>query len=87
MRKQLGEIIMNIFGAVLGGFTAMGIFLFLAAIMGTCFGALGGWIVGLVFDETSTKILLELNIDNFKMWEIGAGLGFFGSFFRSNNSD
>jgi hypothetical protein len=58
-----------------------------AAIAGALFGAIGGGIVGWVFDETSAKVLASLNIEHLKMWEIGAALGFFGSFFKSSNTN
>ena len=59
---------------------------FIAAILSTLFGALAGACVGWLFDETSYKVLTYIGVEGFEMWEIGAALGFIGSFFRSTCS-
>ena len=75
----MDKLIIGLLGALI-----VGSFVFLAAVMSTCFGALGGWAVGWLFDETSVKFLTIVGLD-VEMWELGAALGFFGSFFRSHN--
>ena len=72
----IGIIIAAITGAVV----------FFAAVVSTMFGALAGWAVGWLFDETSYKVLNYIGVQGFEMWEIGAALGFVGSFFRSSSS-
>lgn len=62
---------------------AIMIVLFIGIIAGTAFGALGGWIIGLVFTDTITIIGAKL-FGFTEPWEIGAALGFIGSFFKTN---
>lgn len=68
------------------GAAAVAGLLVVAAILGTTFGAIAGWIVGWVFDETMTKMLTTLGIEHIAMWELGAMLGFVGSFVRGSSS-
>ena len=66
----------------------LGIFVgmfFLYAVLGTVIGALTGWVVGIFFAKPILAILSAVGIEGFKMWQIGAFLGFVGSFFRSTN--
>ncbi len=70
--------------AILAAFGATAI-LFLCVIIGPFFGAVGGWVVGLVFVETTQYWLAELNLSA-SMWQVGALLGFVASFFRSHSS-
>lgn len=65
-------------------FIVAGMF-FLYALLGTVMGAFTGWVVGLFFGKTILAILSAAGIAGFKMWQIGALLGFIGSFFRSVN--
>ena len=58
-------------------------FLFFAPVLGVLIGAFSGWVVGLFFSQTILSFLAVLGITGFKMWQIGAALGFIGSFFRS----
>lgn len=67
-------------GVVLLGVAAI---VFLAVLLSTLFGALAGWIVGLVFAETILGIFAALGIKGFAMWQIGAFLGFVGAFFKA----
>jgi len=63
------------------GMVAGAIMLF--SILGTLFGAIGGWIVGLFFSNTITGVLASAGITGVKVWELGAFLGFMSGFFRS----
>lgn len=54
------------------------------AILGTLFGAIGGWIVGLFFGTTILKVGALYGLHGVTMWELGATLGFVGSFFKSS---
>ena len=49
----------------------------------TIAGALFGWIIGWFIGSTVLEILAQLGITGFSMWQIGAFLGFVGSFFGS----
>jgi hypothetical protein len=59
--------------------------LFLLCLANTLLGAFSGWIVGLVFSDTILGFLSRIGVDtqNLSMWQIGAALGFIGSFFRT----
>lgn len=63
--------------------------LFVFALLSTFFGAIGGMIVGWVFPYV-IETLNHLSGTDLTGWQVGATLGFFGSFFRStqmnNNS-
>ena len=63
---------------------AGGIFLFV--ILGTCLGAVAGWLVGLVFSDTILGILDQLNIRGIAMWEFGAFMGFVGGFLKTKTT-
>jgi hypothetical protein len=54
--------------------------------MGTAFGAMGGWFVGLVFDDTLYQLTQHLGLGDTPPWQLGAMLGFVGGFFRSSIS-
>lgn len=62
---------------------AMFLALFLGPIVGVLFGAFSGWVVGLVFSGTCDYFLQYFKLYEVGMWQIGAFLGFVGSFFRS----
>ncbi len=70
----------------LGAVVLVAVVLFAAVLLGTVFGALGGWVVGLFFSETMLGIFAALGIKGFAMWQIGAFLGFVGAFFKANVS-
>lgn len=55
----------------------------LAALLSTLAGAFIGWVVGWFFGSTLLSFFAALGITGFKMWQIGASLGFIGSFFKS----
>ncbi|MBQ9732578.1 MAG: hypothetical protein IJV97_05795 [Alphaproteobacteria bacterium] len=59
---------------------------FLTAILSTILGLIIGWVVGWFFGDTILSFFSCLGIDGFKMWQIGAALGFIGSFFRNSVS-
>lgn len=49
-------------------------------------GALFGWITGLFFGNTILGILADFDISGYSMWQIGAFLGFVGSFFGTTTN-
>lgn len=55
-------------------------------LLSTIVGAFVGWLVGLFFGETILGIFACLGITGFKMWQIGAFLGFVSGFFRPSIS-
>lgn len=58
-----------------------GVFVFV--ILGTLFGAVAGWIVGLFFGDTILGILAQLGVRNITMFQLGAFLGFVGGFLKT----
>lgn len=52
------------------------------------FGAIGGWIVGLFFDEMILDVLARFSVstDGLTMWRLGGTLAFIGSFFKFTHS-
>lgn len=58
---------------------------FISAILATVFGAVGGFIVGLVFPDTMSLLSDTIGIEA-APWQLGAMFGFVGSFFRSSVS-
>jgi len=48
-------------------------------------GALFGWVTGWFFGSTILGIMNDLGISGYSMWQLGAFLGFVGSFFGSTN--
>lgn len=72
------------FGQFIGGcITALLIFL-LTIIGSTLIGAFVGWVVGWFFSETILNFFAAIGIEGFTMAELGAVLGFVGSFFKTN---
>lgn len=55
-------------------------------VLGTLFGALSGWIVGLFFGDTILGIAGQLGIRNIAMWQLGAFLGFVGGFLKTKTT-
>ena len=73
--------------AKLGGIVVLGLgLLFIAPIIAVFCGALSGWIVGLVFADEVMTVLSRFGVETsgLSMWQLGAGLGFVGSFFKSS---
>ena len=54
-------------------------------ILGTFFGGVAGWIVGLFFTDTIMQTLNRIGVDTMgmTMWQLGATLGFVSGFFKS----
>ena len=73
---------------IIGGLALIAALAFIACIISTVMGAAVGWVVGLVFHDTIFDFLRRIGIDvtGMSMWQIGASLGFIGSFFRSNQT-
>ena len=46
-------------------------------------GAIAGWVVGLVFDDTMRLLAQALGIEA-RPYQLGAMLGFLGGFFRAS---
>lgn len=73
--------------AFAGALMAVGLVMLIIVmvILGTFFGGVAGWIVGLFFTETIMVTLSRFGIETFDltMWELGATLGFVSGFFKS----
>lgn len=54
-------------------------------ILGTFFGGVAGWIVGMFFTDTIMQTLNRFGVDTvgMTMWQLGATLGFVSGFFKS----
>jgi hypothetical protein len=72
---------MKILFAFIGGMITVMAGLFIAPLLGSLFGAFGGWVVGLFFSDTILGILAQLGIKGVAMWQVGLFLGFVGGFF------
>lgn len=70
---------------ILAGAIAVVSALFFIIILSTLLGGIAGWTVGLVFTDSIAvvKSFLGVTCTNF---ELGAGLGFVGGFFKSTLS-
>ena len=55
-------------------------------ILNALLGAGVGWVVGWFFSDTILGIFAALGVKGFAMWQMGAFLGFVGSFFRSTST-
>ena len=86
--KTLIELFAAIIQIVVSWFWTLGI-TFGIRLLIIVFSGVFGWIIGWFFSETFLSILAQLGITGFSMWQIGAFLGFVGSFFspivRYNN--
>lgn len=55
-------------------------------LLGAAGGALAGWIVSFVFDDTFHTFFTQMGLPNIALWQYGAFIGFTGGFFRSPSS-
>lgn len=73
--------------AIAGAFMAVGLVLLVIVmvILGTFFGGVAGWIVGMFFTDTIMQTLDRFGVDTgaMTMWQLGATLGFVSGFFKS----
>lgn len=74
-----------ILGIIIGAL-GIGLTLLFATTIGACLGAMSGYFVGWLFDETSVKVLTHAGLQSFEMWEVGATLGFLSGFIKSSCS-
>lgn len=60
------------------------LFIIVMVILGTLFGGIAGWIVGLFFTDTIMTTLNRFGVDTMgmTMWQLGATLGFVSGFFK-----
>lgn len=58
---------------------------FIVVTLGTLFGGIAGWIVGLFFTDTIMNTLNRIGVDTMgmTMWQLGATLGFISGFFKA----
>ena len=72
---------------IAGALMALGFVLLVivAVILGTFFGGVAGWIVGLFFTDTIMQTLSRIGVDTMgmTMWQLGATLGFISGFFKA----
>lgn len=49
-------------------------------------GALSGWTVSLIFNQTILEVLAKFGLHGVELWQIGATMGFLGAFLRTNTT-
>ena len=81
----MGKVVAGLAVTVLGAL-GVGFMLFVGSILGTVFGAFGGWFVGLLFDETLALVANVFGVPGTPPWQLGAMLGFVGGFLRTSVS-
>lgn len=54
--------------------------------LSTLCGAIAGWAVGLFFEKEILGVASQLGIHNVTMWQLGAFLGFVGTFLRTTTT-
>lgn len=61
---------------------------FIAPVLGTLIGAFMGLIVGVFFGDSIMGFLAAIGVAtaNLTMWQVGAAMGFLGSFLRTSVS-
>lgn len=75
----------NVFAGVILAAGTAALFILLV-IFSTLAGAVVGWVVGWFFGDTILGIMNQLGIHGITMWQLGAFLGFVGSFFRTSTT-
>lgn len=68
----------------IAGIVVIFLMMFAAPLLGVGFGGFAGWVVGLFFEDTIMTFLHAFGVDTIGLstWQVGASLGFIGSFFR-----
>lgn len=61
---------------------------FIAPLAGVLIGSFTGWVVGLFFTETILSFLARFGVETagLAVWQVGAAMGFLGSFLRTTVS-
>lgn len=77
---------MGTFFKIIGGLLVAAFIFFLAPLIGISVGAFTGWVCGLFFDDTLRDLATRLGVD-WAPWQLGAALGFVGSFFKSSQTN
>jgi hypothetical protein len=70
------------------GFCVGIVIAFVAPLCGVLIGAFMGWVVGLFFGDTILSFLARVGVDTagLAVWQVGAAMGFLGSFLRTSVS-
>lgn len=76
---------MGIFLAGIAATIATAALFFFLILVSTLFGGITGWVVGMVFPYVITTVNAVIGTQ-LTAFEVGAVLGFVGSFFRSSNA-
>lgn len=67
----------------IGAIVSVAGLIFLLPLIGVLVGAFSGWVVGLFFADTIMTVFAGFGFSaSISMWQLGATLGFVGSFFR-----
>jgi len=68
------------------GASGVAMLLFVAIILSTLFGGIAGWVVGMVFPFVTDTVREVSGLTELTNFQIGAILGFVGSFFKTSCS-
>tara|TARA_R110000796_G_scaffold30122_3_gene80724 strand:+ start:731 stop:973 length:243 start_codon:yes stop_codon:yes gene_type:complete len=71
------------FGEFLGATLLIVLTGFFVIVAGALFGAISGWVVGLILGQAILGALASAGWTGITMWQLGATMGFIGAFFKS----
>jgi membrane protein DedA with SNARE-associated domain len=54
-----------------------------AVILGTLFGAISAWFIGLFFGDTILHVLGQFGVHDVTMWQLGAFFGFLSGYIKT----
>lgn len=74
---------MKVILSAVGGVLLVAFLAVFGALASTLGGAFTGWIVGYFFDDTLGILTNRLGLYQIEFWQLGAILGFVGSFFKA----
>ena len=85
LSQIIWELVSQLFGVIFQHATVW-LWVLLFKLVYVLMGVVFGWVIGLFFGATILGIWADLGISGYAMWQIGAFLGFVGSFFGSTTN-
>lgn len=67
-----------------GAIILVALLVFVTPLIGVVFGAFAGWVVSFFYPATLAKVAVAMGIAGTPGWQLGAGLGFVGGFFKAS---
>jgi len=86
---KLSQIILELFSQLLGiicQHAILWLWVLVTKFVYVLIGVVFGWVTGWFFGGIILSILADIGITGYEMWQIGAFLGFVGSFFGSTTN-